>query len=331
MPIQTKRYKIRHLRRHEIPQLLQICHKEGRHMGTTEEVESWLQFDPKGFFVAVDDDGVILGSCCGIRLSGQHGYVGMYVVSAEWRGCGIGKQIWNAAIHHLGHRNNGLSAVSHLFQLYRDKAGFCHIADWTVDLYKLNHMHKLYQYIASDHSINKSDTDIPIYQLNYDMSEFCTVSVSPKLRTKPINDKLIADVIAYDRRLHSYDRSKIVRLTVRESKCRTRVALLGDTVVGYGCIKPNLQNHWMITPLYADNEYIARMLLCDLLSGLSMLELDEGVVLKTPSNNNSAINLLKMLGFEKQTYSLKRCYTRQVFDVPTHHIYALHTSVFCTE
>ena len=26
-------------------------------MGTVEEVESWLQFDPNGFFIAVDEDG----------------------------------------------------------------------------------------------------------------------------------------------------------------------------------------------------------------------------------------------------------------------------------
>jgi hypothetical protein len=58
MPIQTKRYKIRLLRRNEIEQLLQICKAEGRHMGTVEEVESWLQVDPFGFFIAVDEDGM---------------------------------------------------------------------------------------------------------------------------------------------------------------------------------------------------------------------------------------------------------------------------------
>jgi hypothetical protein len=256
----------------------------------------------------------------------------MYVVSAEYRGIGIGKQIWNAAIQHLGSRNNGLSAVADLFQLYRDKAGFSHVADWTVDLYKLEKMPKLYKYFGSDHSIVKSDEDqLSVCRINLDMPEYCSVSISAKFRTESIDETLIADVIAYDKRLHSYDRSKIVRLTVTEPKCRARVALLGDTIVGYGCIKPNLQNLWMITPLYADNEYVARMLMSDLIGSLSMLELDEGVVLKAPSDNHSAKNLLKIFGFEKQTYSLKRCYTKYVFNVPTHCIYAFHTSVFCTE
>ncbi|CAG2170590.1 unnamed protein product [Oppiella nova] len=195
MPIQTKRYRIRHLRKHEISQLLQLCQKEGRHMGTAEEVQSWLQFDPKGFYVAVDEDGVILGSCCGIRLSGSRGYLGMYVVSAQWRGIGIGKQIWNSAIQHLGSRNLGLSAVADLFQLYRDKAGFGHVADWTVDLYRLENMPKLYQYLSQDHHHRCHPSEVidsvdgppgadcqPMYQLTYDLNECCRVSISRKFR-----------------------------------------------------------------------------------------------------------------------------------------------------
>ena len=57
MPIQTAQYKIRHLRRHEIEQLLQLCKAEGRHMGTVTEVETWMQIDPQGFFVAVNHEG----------------------------------------------------------------------------------------------------------------------------------------------------------------------------------------------------------------------------------------------------------------------------------
>lgn len=58
MPIETKRYKIRLLHKEEIPRLLELCKAEGRHMGQIEEVESWLQVDPYGFFIAVADDGM---------------------------------------------------------------------------------------------------------------------------------------------------------------------------------------------------------------------------------------------------------------------------------
>lgn len=49
--------------------------------------------------------GEIVGSCCGIRLSPLHANVGMYVVRSDCRGGGLGKQLWNAAIEHVGPRN----------------------------------------------------------------------------------------------------------------------------------------------------------------------------------------------------------------------------------
>lgn len=60
MPIQTLQYKIRHLKRQEIEQLLQLCKAEGRHMGTVAEIESWMQIDPNGFFVAVNEKGMLV-------------------------------------------------------------------------------------------------------------------------------------------------------------------------------------------------------------------------------------------------------------------------------
>ena len=68
MPIQTAQFRIRHLRRHEIEQLLQLCKAEGRHMGTVTEVETWMQIDPQGFFVAVNPEGNY--HWCNMRLIG---------------------------------------------------------------------------------------------------------------------------------------------------------------------------------------------------------------------------------------------------------------------
>lgn len=484
MPIQAAQYKIRHLRRHEIEQLLQLCKAEGRHMGTVTEVQTWMQIDPRGFFVAVTKQGQIIGSCCGMRLSPSHGYVGMYVVDKAFRGLGIGKEVWDAAMKHLGTRNNGLSAVEHLFTLYRDKAGFSHVTEWTVDLWRLDNMeiifhckhhqqrlqrnsrpinlkldHLMFEYYrnsgmcgqlgscdvnridtfddqcnffclmheyenilrkyrrqrqrmncgesntmqttvvnnnnnnnntetsddesygfsslffdeevvrsSESHEIDDQDlrsddendddcssemvlvppNQMDLIELYSHMMEFglkmpsycnsyqCS---SGKLRTVMLNgnDQLVEDVVEYDRRMHSYDRNQIVRLTLAEDNCLTRVALLGQTVVGYSCVKPNLQNMWIITPLYADNEYVARLLMLDLVTDLTFIQyrydpkMSSSIVLKTPSNNHRSAEMLKSLGFIKQDYSLRRCYTKQIFEVPTNSIYALHTSVFCTE
>lgn len=395
-----------------------------------------------------------------MRLSAKHGYVGMYVVDKDYRGLGIGLQVWNEALKHLGPRNIGLSAVAHLFTLYRDKAGFGHVADWTVNLYKLDNMavifdckhhqarhqfrwskannhklnHSLFEYYRNssdcqrdnggaalgafkspenecnffcliqeyksterkyskqgktNKSIEMSDDESYGFsslffedQSNDEISDLeeeplevlperdplsgkqlelaplgasrmleCRLKLrhycnsyhcsNGKLRTivmEAENERLVEDVVEYDRKMHSYDRARIVRLTLREDNCLARVALLGQTVLGYACVKPNLQNMWIISPLYADNEYVARMLLLDLVTDLIFFrkysrdpKAKPSIVLKSPSNNLHAAKLLESLGFVKQEYSLRRCYTKQVFEVPTQAIYALHTSVFCTE
>lgn len=276
----------------------------------------------------------------------------MYVVKGEYRGAGIGKQIWNAAIEHLGYRNKGLSAVAQLFPVYRDKAGFNHVADWTVDLYKLespwmlcknltkkpnnilarqaapyvpNHLCPTYPRITNP--VQMPD----IINQNESTNRYHSNQLIDGLKTVPLTRILLPHVIRFDSTLHSYDRSKIVALALKENGARTRVALQGDKVLGYGCLKPNLQGLWMVTPLYAQNELVARRILIDLLKSLDEEELISGVVLKSPSDNPSAVSLLKSLGFQRQTYSLKRCYTQEVFEIHTKYIFAFHTSVFCSE
>ncbi|RWS30284.1 hypothetical protein B4U80_12671, partial [Leptotrombidium deliense] len=231
----------------------------------------------------------VLGSCVGIRLSDFHGNVGMYVVKQEYRGTGIGKQLWNEAIAHLGERNKGLSAVSALLPVYRDKAGFSQIADWSVDLYKLNDASKLCTQFRLD-----SRNSAPFLLLNSQSRRIANTiqmrelksdvwNASNKMSVK-ISQDLIPALIAYDFGLHFYDRSSIVELTVNERDCRGRVALRGDTVLGYGCIKPNLQGAWMIAPLFAENELVARRLLYDLVNSLSASEQKRAVVLKSPTD-----------------------------------------------
>lgn len=292
----------------------------------------------------------------------------MYVVRSDCRGGGIGKQLWNAAVEHIGQRNKGLSAVENLFPVYRDKAGFRHVANWSVDLYKLKcpdilrasmrrslagsrevapyipqailcqHHQRLTNPVQAP-DIHLTNNHVQVYYQNavrdqghHQVGLHAALS---KLKTLPIdcnrNRYLIPDVIDFDNGLHGYDRSKIVQLTLSERNSRCRVALQGDKVVGYGCLKPNLQGCWMLAPLYSDSENVARALFFDLVGSLSSSELNVGMVLKSPSSNRWAAQLLESLGFERQTYSLKRCYTEFVWETPTRNIFALHSSVFCSE
>lgn len=47
----------RNLHLSEIPQVLELCRQEGRHMGQEAELRTWYHFDSKGFFVAINQQG----------------------------------------------------------------------------------------------------------------------------------------------------------------------------------------------------------------------------------------------------------------------------------
>lgn len=49
--------EFRNLHEREIPLILALCAKEGRHMGTEAELHTWFEIDQEGFFVAVTEEG----------------------------------------------------------------------------------------------------------------------------------------------------------------------------------------------------------------------------------------------------------------------------------
>jgi hypothetical protein len=57
MPSIDSSIEFRNLHISEIPQVLDLCRQEGRHMGQAAELRTWYQFDPSGFFVAVNCQG----------------------------------------------------------------------------------------------------------------------------------------------------------------------------------------------------------------------------------------------------------------------------------
>lgn len=116
---------IRNLQYEDIPALICLPGAEGREMGKEAEVKTWLEIDPDGIFIAeCIENGEIVGCCSGIALSVNHGYIGMYVVGQKYRGIGLGRILWNAAIERLGERNISLSSGEQMLNFYQQKAGF---------------------------------------------------------------------------------------------------------------------------------------------------------------------------------------------------------------
>ncbi|KAF8784443.1 uncharacterized protein LOC129958773 [Argiope bruennichi] len=307
--INTK-FVIRNLSNNDIPEMVSLPRSEGREMGQESEILSWMNVDPYGIFVAENvEDGQIAGCCCGIALSDNHGYIGMYVVKSKYRGLGLGRILWNAAVNRLGNRNIGLSSAPPMLGFYRGKAGFAFTARWTVDLY-----------MALDPVLPKSTLSRPLP---------FTVVVDPK-------GSLVQHAIDYDYFIHKYDRSSIVKETIGEKGTLTLMALkpsIDDNfqATGYACMKKSLQGHWLIAPIYAEDSSSARSLLYGLVNALNDDQRKEGMVAKLVSSNSEASKLFLQFGLKKTQYQLQRLFTKEVYEMPENKIFALQSSVFCTE
>jgi hypothetical protein len=78
--------------------------------------------DPQGFFLG-ELGGVPIGCVSAVRYGSGFGFLGLYIVKAEYRGHGFGLELWRAALDHLGGRVIGLDGVLAQQENYR-RSGF---------------------------------------------------------------------------------------------------------------------------------------------------------------------------------------------------------------
>ncbi|GIY45757.1 n-acetyltransferase domain-containing protein [Caerostris darwini] len=141
-------------------------------------------------------------------------------------------------------------------------------------------------------------------------------------------EEITARVVAYDRSLHNRDRSQLIRHTFSWSSCTTKVALMSGKVVGYGCLRRVITGHWMISPLYADNEVVAEAILFHLLQGFDFSNKKKGVKIHSIDKNFACTKLLKKFGF-REWQTLYTAFTKHCVELNISKIYALH-SIACS-
>ena len=78
--------------------------------------------DGQGYFLG-ELDGIAIGCVSAVRYGSGFGFLGLYIVKAEYRGRGLGLELWRAALDHLGDRVAGLDGVVAQQENYR-KSGF---------------------------------------------------------------------------------------------------------------------------------------------------------------------------------------------------------------
>jgi len=105
----------------EVGFAIELAAREGWNPGL-HDAEAFASADPDGFLVA-EVDGRPVGCISAVSYEGRFGFIGLYIVVPEWRGKGIGMQLWNAGMRRLDHHLVGLDGVPAQQENYR-KSGF---------------------------------------------------------------------------------------------------------------------------------------------------------------------------------------------------------------
>lgn len=307
--------------------MMELLQSIGR-MLSSDEVSTWMEWDPGCFFVAeLTTQHKIIALCCGSRLGIKLGFTGLYMVHENYRRRGIGKKIWHCAMERLEGRNIGIRAIEGLFPNYIERYGFEHVADYEIAFYECLNGPKFKGEIPLIHGL--SITTIFEGKLVKVQS-----GSDPKDRNWTMDgvDDLLDRVVDYDRRLHNRELSFIVRRTFIWKSCKTKIAITNDNaVVGYGCFQQNINNRWSLSPLYADSPEIAEVLLWELLQDIDSSEAPEGILVRFPNKNIRCEDLLKRFGFQDTGKRVFTGYTKECIRQDTDRIYAFRSVAFYGE
>lgn len=247
---------------------IQLAAAEGWNPGL-HDAASFHAGDPDGFLMA-ELEGEPVGCISAVSYPGGYGFIGLYIVMAEYRGQGIGGALWKQAMQRLAGHNIGLDGVVAMQSAYA-RSGF-----------KL--AYRNIRYAGSDLPPPAESTD-------------GTVLASPE--AVPWNE-----ILVYDRRFFPADREAFLKAWLTQPGVSARVALRQGQVSGLAVMRPCLQG-CKVGPLFAESPQTAQLLL---LSLAQMAPSEEPVILDVPEVNPSAVRLAEDLGMER-VFETARMYT----------------------
>ncbi|NTV66498.1 MAG: GNAT family N-acetyltransferase [Chlorobaculum sp.] len=212
-------YTIRSMNRQEIDLAVEWAAAEGWNPGL-EDAECFYRADPDGFLVGLMD-GEPVACISVVRYGESFGFLGFYIVKPEYRGRGLGLELWKAGLQRLEGRVVGLDGVVAQQENYR-KSGFT-----------LAYRNIRYMGVASG-SRNIQET-VPLSSIPFE------------------------EVAAYDQAFFPDDRQDFLHCWSSRQGSRAFGIQENGTLVGYGLIRP-CRNGFKIGPLFADRAELAETL-----------------------------------------------------------------------
>jgi len=254
---------------------------------SAEVIERFLSYEPEGCFVA-EVEGQHVGNVFTVSF-GKVGWIGLLIVDEKFRRRGIGTLLMRRGIsylHKVGVETMELEAVPEIADLYR-KLGFVDEFD-SLRFTKVN-------------------------KINHPSESF---------EVRPMNRDELGEVSAFDFRYFGADRSRVLRSLLESSPELCFVSrsgrLIDGYVMSYGMKVGYRIGPWVCRP---DSPMVARGLILKCMEAIGE---GEKLFVGVPAVNDVAVWIMKELGFELVTKSLRMCLGKRIENQYLRGIFSIH-------
>jgi len=225
--------------------------------------------------------------------------IGMYVVKKEFQGKGIGTKLFDEAMR-LSAKKKFLYGVADMVPRYRDKFGFDKMPDW---------------HLVSAHSDIRK---VKPLQLNHDPTLIIQTPAACGW-----------DEIAkyYQKFLPQLDGSELIKALLCEPQSHCGVAVTNEKrIVALVRVRETFNSELSIGPLLGNDLIAACTVLRHVLSRIQNLREFKTLSIQFPNTNTDVRDFMQQLTDGEYKIGQLKTYpqfTDEIFELPTHHIYAI--------
>lgn len=275
---------LRLMQEDEVAGLVGWAADEGWNPGLHDARVFW-QTDPEGF-IAAELDGELIGGGSIVSYHREFGFMGLFIVRPEFRGRGLGTQLWHARVRLLQSRLRAGAAIG--------MDGVFAMQDWYGEG----------GFTFAHRSIRYQGTGAAVVR-------------APGL--EEASEVPFERIAEYDRRCFPTWRERFLRSWLEQPDSLALVATEGEAVRGYGVIR-GCAVGGKIGPLFADDADIAESLYTALGAHLP----GQPVFLDVPEINAFAMGLARRHGLE-EVFGTARMYLGPRPKLAEHRVYGLTT------
>ncbi|MGC6443589.1 MAG: GNAT family N-acetyltransferase [Rubripirellula sp.] len=275
----------------ELEKLVSWARDEGWEPGLNDAQQFWA-YDADGF-LAIQESGKFVGGGAIVRHNHEYGFMGLFIVAAEHRGHGLGRELWfhrrDTLLERLGSNGAiGLDGVDAMVPFYA-AGGFVQAT---------RHRRFCFRRLGG--------------------------STVTALGVVPLTDVSDEALSRLDRQCFPADRVAFLRRWSEQLSAKAFAIEDGEDVLGFGVIR-RCTSGWRIGPLFAESAQVADTLCHSLVASVTDESSDDlPVFIDVPDANQEGIKWVKELGME-EVFGCERMYYGKAPEIAHHKIFGVTT------